>query len=1080
MSEQLDLKNRELPNGLFIEASAGTGKTFSVAAIIVREIAFDDSLAISEILVTTFTRSAAAELRDRIRRRLVNTARALEKGEEDASDEVLTLLFEDESQRQARINRLQRAIVEFDTTTISTIHAVCSKIITLAGDNKEMADEADQDRIIAEVVNDHLVAQSHLTPVLDEEKVKAVVKKLVGEPLTTAWFDPSGADSALMQRVHSVVTECVAEVEKKLQESPSFDYLIRRAHTIINGGAESVLTEFRKRYRYLIVDEAQDTDAQQWEIFRGIFPTDAEGDGRALISVGDPKQSIYKFRGADIDAYKTERDKGVTRDLGTNFRSDGAVVEGLNALFNGTTYGEGIVYQPVSVPEGHKGSQVKNVPPVEVVAVEATEQKGLAPVVALRVAHYLSDENKVLINVRDPKPGEEEQYRVRPKDIVVLVKSGPFGEMVGRELRRLKIPAVTTGTASVMQSETAEHWRVLLRALERISDAGRVRHVLSTPFFGVSLTSPAVRHDGFIALAQDQLAKWAEVLRKDGVAVLATEMLSDSGTIATLSDGFAGERRLTDFSHIVDLLNIETNGAGCSPTDALEAWVRIADIDAKSEVVSRRVESDASAVQIMTIHVSKGLEFPFVVVADMWNEEQTRDEAPVFRMKSDDEGESPGVEGRVVDIGYITGSVANLTTQRMAQEQAEEFARLLYVATTRAKHHVCVLKPSIKKQSVLDSRFNADVLAGASPLVAIRSEEEFPELPEKFAFVPTPVEEMTVAELPDKVVQTYRRTSFTGITEKQKGDNSVAGAHRGDVRGGTDEGVGLQQVAKEYSDKKTPLGVDRMPMARVPGGAHIGKMLHSIYEHVNPAHPELSDHVMEVSKKFVLGKLWDEHGDAIAQTVLLSLSTPLGGALGSHTLSSLGPENRVAEMSFEMALAEFSENVKVNHIGELLKQVLPHDDLLRPYADVLADKSFDIHLAGLINGSIDALLRVEDSPGNPQFFISDYKSNRLDKSGDSSLISAYSQERMMREMEHHHYPLQALIYGAAVYRYLRWRAPQIDADAAIAGFAYMFIRGMVGQDTPQDANGKTHGVLTWVAPSGLWAQLSDLLAKGKK
>lgn len=1073
MSDMLNLADRDLPNGLFVEASAGTGKTFSVAGIIVREIALDDALSISEILVTTFTRSAAAELRDRIRRRLVQTARDLQARTNDNEDVVTAeLLKGTDSEIKDRINRLQRAVVEFDTTTISTIHAVCSKIITLAGDTGAMADEGEQDTVIAEVVNDHLVAQSHISPILDEDSVIAVVKKLVGEPLTRPWFSAESApDAALMNRVHNVVSECVTKVEEKLQQSPSFDYLIRRAHTIVNGsGAESVLAEFQKRYRYLIVDEAQDTDAQQWEIFRGIFPEHAS-DARALIAVGDPKQSIYKFRGADIDAYITEREKGTTKKLGTNFRSDGPVVDGLNDLFNTTSFGDGINYEIVTVPPKHLKSQVSGVKPVEVVNVDGSNQGELAPVVALRIAHYLSASPAITITSED-NSGAETVNALKPKDIVVLVRSGGFGRMVERELRKLNIPAVSAGTASVMESETAEHWRVLLRALERISDAGRVRHVLSTPFFGVKLTSPAVLHDGYISLAQDRLASWAEILRKDGIAALAAVMLADKGTIASLSSGLVGERRLTDFSHIVDLLNAETKGNGCSPTDALEAWIRINNIDSKSEVVSRRVESDSSAVQIMTIHVSKGLEFPFVVVADTWQEESKRkSEVPVFRLPHE-EGEEP--LGRVLDLGYVVGNVSSLAAQCVKKDQSDEAARLLYVAATRAKHHVCIMKPNIKGQSVLDSRFHADALAGKSDFVEVRQAEEFPEITEPLPSVKNSSEiPQTTADLPAPVVQTYRRTSFTGITEIHK--NGVGAASRTDTRGGTDESGGHVHRAVGYADNKTPLGVAAMPMARIPGGAHIGKMLHSIYENVNPAHESLHDHVQEVVKKFVLGKMWEEHGANIVNAVVLTHGTALGGELGAHTLTTLGPQNRVAEMSFEMALAQFSQGLTVSQIGELLLQELPETDLLSPYAKVLADSSFRIPLAGLINGSIDALLRVEDTPGSPRFFISDYKSNRLDRAGDETVISAYTQERMMEEMQHHHYPLQALIYGAAVYRYLRWRAPQLDADSAIAGFAYMFIRGMVGAETPVDEAGNTTGVLTWAAPSGLWAKLSHLL-----
>jgi exodeoxyribonuclease V beta subunit len=202
--------------------------------------------------------------------------------------------------------------------------------------------------------------------------------------------------------------------------------------------------------------------------------------------------------------------------------------------------------------------------------------------------------------------------------------------------------------------------------------------------------------------------------------------------------------------------------------------------------------------------------------------------------------------------------------------------------------------------------------------------------------------------------------------------------------------------------------------------------------------------------------------------------------VGNHSLASLGLKNRVAEMSFEMSLAHLTAGVKASDIGRLLQSSISAEDLLATYAETLCDPSFDISLAGLINGSIDALLRVEIEAGIPRFFISDYKSNRLDRDGDQLMIDAYATERMLHEMEHHHYPLQALIYGAAIYRFLRWRAPQMDADTAIAGFAYMFIRGMVGDATPIDEQGNRSGVLTWTAPAGFWSKLSDLFAGGAK
>ena len=133
-------------------------------------------------------------------------------------------------------------------------------------------------------------------------------------------------------------------------------------------------------------------------------------------------------------------------------------------------------------------------------------------------------------------------------------------------------------------------------------------------------------------------------------------------------------------------------------------------------------------------------------------------------------------------------------------------------------------------------------------------------------------------------------------------------------------------------------------------------------------------------------------------------------------------------------------------------------------------------VGGLLTGSIDALLRLpESTPEHPRLLITDYKSNKLHTSSMPGPLRAYHPDRLAAAMAEHHYPLQALLYGTAVFRLLRWRLPQVDPDDCIAGVAYAFIRGMKGPDTPTDEQGRRYGVFLWQAPRGLWQQLSDLL-----
>jgi exodeoxyribonuclease V beta subunit len=154
----LDLATEKLVNGLVIEASAGTGKTYSVAALVAREIALREELRIGNILITTFTRNAAAELRDRVRRRMVQIADQLDTNSPDDGDAISKFLADDLASRADIIRRLRRAVVEFDTATISTIHAVCNKVLGLAGLSTMQLDGEDAtSRLVLEAVNDALV-----------------------------------------------------------------------------------------------------------------------------------------------------------------------------------------------------------------------------------------------------------------------------------------------------------------------------------------------------------------------------------------------------------------------------------------------------------------------------------------------------------------------------------------------------------------------------------------------------------------------------------------------------------------------------------------------------------------------------------------------------------------------------------------------------------------------------------------------------------------------------------------------------------------------------------------------------------
>jgi exodeoxyribonuclease V beta subunit len=311
--------------------------------------------------------------------------------------------------------------------------------------------------------------------------------------------------------------------------------------------------------------------------------------------------------------------------------------------------------------------------------------------------------------------------------------------------------------------------------------------------------------------------------------------------------------------------------------------------------------------------------------------------------------------------------------------------------------------------------------------------------------------------------------SFTGITAFRGHGRENPFAPEG---GGYDErsaGAGISLPAMPAAAAKSREVID------LPAGVAVGRVIHEIFERVDTAQRPLAEEVRRVvAERATSGRLRSSH-DNVVRIVTEALETPLGGPFGGITLAEIPPHDRLSEMDFEMGLASLSAGVRANAIGEVLQELLSENDPLREYAATLAGPAFDIEVGGLLTGSIDALLRLPGgTPERPRLLLCDYKSNKLHRAGMADPLRAYAPERLVAAMAENHYPLQALLYGTATYRMLRWRLPQADPDDCIAGVAYAFIRGMKGSETPSDDRGHRHGVFAWQPPRGLWRRLSDV------
>lgn len=1117
MTRPFDITAGPVPNGTLIEASAGTGKTHAVAAYVASAIATTEDLRVGEIIVTTYTRNAAAELRERIRSRLVVTAQLL-RGEppptgyrkDELDDYLLSGAAALASTPADMARRLERAAAEFDTAVIGTIHSVCARILRLAGEPvAETGDEELSARVISEVVNDTLVSEAEAGRFWDEDNLLLLVRLHLADPfLKTTWDEEAcPADQRpLLGDLPGLIQACVQRVRGRMQASPSFDELLIRAWEEVtiqeddSPAARERKTAFldlvRERFKLAIVDEAQDTNRLQWEFFHAVFPPQG---GRILFAVGDPKQAIYRFRGADVTAYVHHAQDGVPlepppgqpdkpeekpapprRTLSVNRRSDGPLLDGLNHVMDGATFGEGIPYRSVDPVKGRETARVVGLRPVEFLDVG---NLSLVEVATRKVHELLAQPH---FGPTDPRPFE-------PHEICVLVRTNYTGSVLAKRLVDLGIPAVTEGTASVMDGQMAADIRSLLEAMERPSNAGRTRRAATTVFFGIPIEKVAGLEEDHVQKIQGLLAGWHATLGRQGIAAMAAEIMAAREIMTRIAGGDDGDRKIVDFSHVVELLNGASRGRGGHAREFLEHLSVLEKQDPKAELVSRRVESDTPAVTIMTVHAAKGLQFPCVVVVDGWTEKLSAGQ-PVFHRDGT----------RWVDIGKAVpnGELADESKALARDAENEELRRLLYVAVTRPEHHVCVLRkpPPRGRKSVLPNVLrnapltSADVPADHAGCIAVRAGGDLP--PARKRMQTSKSVTIEVADMPGVVEQTYRRTSYSGIVKAAMRSSSSV---HDPVDRGHDEGLPIAAGSSDADEAAAVItDIDAEPgpdvsgfsIAALPAGTAFGSVAHTIFERVATGsavtEADLRADARRVVQEVASARFLVPHRDDFVAMISEALLTPFGGPAGAlfrdHCFADFGPADRLAEMDFEMSLPKLTAGVQARHVGMVLAGVLKKGDPLADYAKRLAGDDFDVPLAGLINGSIDAVLRLPGFPQDePRLLIADYKTNRLHARDDATPLAAYAPRKLVAAMESHHYPLQALVYGTAIWRMLRWRlGPRKpagwDPGECLAGIVYGFVRGMKGAETPIDSLGGRYGVFAWQPPPTIWRQLSELFA----
>ncbi len=865
-----------------------------------------------------------------------------------------------------------------------------------------------------------------------------------------------------------------------------------------------LLASVQERYAVALIDEFQDTDPIQWRILRQAFCPAAAPDSRPeasaakrhlLVMVGDPKQAIYRFRGGDLGTYLTARTMAdVTHRLSRNFRSSAGLLTALNRLMQPGLKRSGLLVPPVVASRGTGRDELvlpEGEEALQLLWLGGERAAGDKPLSRSQLESVLPERVSALVLAllrRGLRLQRGEGHRpLEPADICLLVSRHDQAEALRLALERRGIASRLVSKGDVFEAEGAAVLQRLLDALAEPGSEHRQRLLAASPLLGWSPRQ----------LATASAADWDALAERLGRLAAS---LSANGLLAALGDLLRGEdlarlslsgRLLADLQQCAELVQERLHQERIGPA-AAAAWLRRRRLHPPLSVPGdHQPHSDAveSAVGVVTVHRSKGLEFPVVICPYLW---QVSGGAP-----SRGAGKRPwrrwtppGETEPRLDLHLDPFWGEGLASSRQEREALDaESERLAYVAVTRAMELLVLCFGPAEGQAVNplhpwlfagepspdrgDDRDPYRSLSDADWLERLRGEVASRSLPLRLITADPDLSARARWQAPPQPgaletgpVPTWRlssgwgRSSYSSWTHGSGGGLGPEALEEGRE---TDALAELDPLAVGPPDLAAASWSALGPLATFPRGAGAGDCLHRILERVDHRQPGSSQaHAELVRRELERAGLPTEQGAPVLVFLEQLRLTPMGAALGGFRLADLAPERCLNEMQFDLPLATGDEPAGAPAAGDR-RQLVRAEELARvfrehpggrfgvSYADQLAD--LPVASRGFLTGSIDLVFTAPDARGRTRWWVADWKSNWLGVRGDDGQPLAcgplhYGQEAMAALMAGHHYPLQAHLYLVALHRYLRWRLPGYRPERDLGGYVYLFLRGVPGPLRP--------------------------------
>ncbi|MDY6820199.1 MAG: UvrD-helicase domain-containing protein [Deferribacterota bacterium] len=1072
--EEITLEDQEqhLNNINVIEASAGTGKTFSIECLFIKFI-LECNFELKSILVITFTKRATNELKDRLYKRLKISLEYLKNKNRYNANDPLYKYLEKINDKNQSIPKLELAFNNFDEASIHTIHSFCDRTLkefpfeSGVTFNRELF--GDDDYYIRQAVYDFWRNQIFSLPPNIYNKIQEIsninsflridigglinlAKEVIRYPkakreilfnhniiyereenklnkLKSEKFDDANEDALIMLRAKFLeyIDKAVDSIKQNSNQI-TFNDQLKDLYNALEDNNTVLLNKIRNKYNALIVDEFQDTDILQYNILKNIF----FNTNKKVFLIGDPKQSIYKFRGADIYIYLEAINEAAYKYcLDTNFRSTKNLINAYNTLYKDSK--NPFLVDKIEYNSLNAASEKYKIEGLESnLAIKHFNKEQINQDVAKKqVAKDIINEIGELLNSEKIKIIENGKIRpVEGSDIAIITLENRDGEYLRKELNKYNIVACTNSRESVYESEEAKELKKFLIALSNPANRANLKTALSTSLFNKKASE--------IYDLQKNEKEWEKVLRdfmyyqnllqSKGFYRMITEFINDYQIKEKLLKMPLGDRKITNFLHLIELI-MKANNIGVRGNYEVIKWLEEKEKQAGSlaeEEHLLRLEREERAINIITIHKSKGLEFPIIFIPFFWKDAQLNKGSGNVIFHNN---------GKInVDIGS-TNYEEN--KDKCSWENLSEHLRLLYVALTRAACK-CYLYYHYNSR-------NKNICSALNYLLHVSKETSISNIGE----IKNILKEKNYNKRLSELEQISKDSGGTIVVESIKTKEPTI------FRKNTNKEIPLvkrsfeKEINKQYSVTSysglSRLGLleERMPaIDELTGsfqndekenltgifafdkGASSGNLFHKIMENLDFSADKITRgaYIENELKKTKYNT--NEHREALIEAIDILLNKNLKNFCNEPLcLKDIPLGDKLTELEFYLNLSNLKD------IKRLFIDYFKRNNK-DSYIKSIEKLNFE-DIEGFINGYMDLVFKY-----NNKYYIIDWKFNYLGSTYDD-----YEINKLEEEMLGNYYYLQYHLYILALYRYLKVKEQSVNIEN-IGGVFYIFARGI--------------------------------------